>query len=119
MASATTFIYASVAFVIITVLFLIAIAQNSVDEKKLMPTPTIPIQNSVLTSFASTKIKASVEVVFAAMINFKGDSTWSTFSGYKWDSVAADGVPLNGTTGSFKVSSMSSAQDLNSIKSLS
>ena len=111
MASATTYISAGVAFVTIAILFLIAIAQNSVDEKNLMSTPTIPIQKGVLTSFASTRIKASVENVFAAMINFKGYSTWSAFSDYKWDSVAADGVPLNGTTGSFKVSSMMSTQD--------
>jgi hypothetical protein len=111
MASATTYISAGVAFVTITILFLIAIAQNSVDEKNLMSTPTIPIQKGVLTSFASTRIKASAEDVFAAMINFKGYSTWSAYSGYKWDSVAADGVPLNGNTGSFKVSSMTSTQD--------
>jgi hypothetical protein len=111
MASATTYISASVALVTIAILFLIAIAQNSVDEKNLMSTPTIPIQKGVLTSFASTRIKASVENVFAAMINFKGYSTWSAYSDYKWDSVAADGVPLNGTTGSFKVSSMTSTQD--------
>jgi hypothetical protein len=111
MASATTYLSAAVAFVIITILFLLAIAQNAVYEKNLMSTPTIPIQKGVLTSFASTKINASVEDVFAAMINFKGYSTWSAFSDYKWDSVAADGVPLNGTTGSFRVSSMSSTQN--------
>jgi hypothetical protein len=100
---ASTLLCVAFAAFAIVILFLIAAIQNSVDESRLIATPNIPRENGVLTSFASTKIKASVEEVFAVIANFKDYSTWTSFSDYKWKDVTADGLPMTGSTGSFKV----------------
>jgi len=101
---ASTLLYMSIAAVLIAFLFLVAIVQNSVDESRIIATPNIPRENGVLTSSASIKIKASAEEVWAVITNFKDYSTWTSFSEYKWKEVTADGVPMVGSTGSFKVS---------------
>lgn len=100
---ASTLSWASVAAVAIGIFFLIAIVQNSVDEKNIIATPNIPRENGILTSFASIKIKASVEEAFAVMASFKDYSTETPFSTFKWKNVTADGVPMVGSTGSFNV----------------
>ena len=100
---AQTVVYISAAVVIIIILFLIAALQNSVDEESLLATPTIPKNKAVLTSFASTKINAPTDEVWATVINFKDFSKWSPFSEHKWKEVTADGTPLTGSTGTFKV----------------
>jgi hypothetical protein len=101
---ASTLLYMSIAAVLIAFLFLVAIVQNSVDESRIIATPNIPRENGVLTSSASIKIKASAEEVWTVITNFKDYSTWTSFSEYKWKEVTADGVPMVGSTGSFKVS---------------
>jgi hypothetical protein len=98
------YVSAGAAFVIISIFFLIAFIQNSVDESRLLATPTIPAQNAVLTSFASTKIYATADEVFNVLLNYKDYHKWSSASEYKWKDVTADGVPLTGSTGIFKVS---------------
>jgi hypothetical protein len=100
MASTGVYLCAAVAFILIAILFLIAAIQNSVDEKNLMATPTIPKANAVLTSFASTKIKATEDEVFAVITDFK-DYTWSSsFTDYKFDNQQ---IPQAGSKGTFKV----------------
>ena len=46
-----------------------------------------------------------------ALINFRGIRLGLRLANYKWDSFAADSVPLAGAIGSFKASSMSNTQD--------
>jgi hypothetical protein len=100
---ASTLLWASVAALAIGVFFLIAIVQNSVDEKDIIATPNIPRENGILTSFASIKIRASAEEVFAVIAGFKDFPTETPFSGFSWKNVTADGVPMVGSTGSFHV----------------
>lgn len=100
---ANTLLWMTFAVIAIAFLFLIAAIQNSVDESRIIATPNIPRENGVLTSFASTKIKASVEEVFAVVSKFKDYSAETPFSNFKWKEVTADGVPMTGSTGSFKV----------------
>jgi len=100
---AQTIVYVIATVVIVTIIFLIAALQNSVDDKTLLATPTIPRGKAVLTSFASTRINATVDEVWTAIVNFKECSKWSPFSEHKWNEVGADGAPLTGCTGTFKV----------------
>lgn len=102
---ANTLVYVGVAVVLITILFLIAAIQNSVDESRLMATPTIPRSNAVFTSTASTKIKATPEEVFAVITNFEEYDAWSTsFTDYHWHNLQlVDGLPGPGSTGTFQV----------------
>jgi len=109
MANSVVYISAAVGFILIVILFLFAIIQNSVDDASLLATPTIPVQNGILTSFASTTIHASVDEVFAVLLNYKEYSKWSLFSEHKWEETTADGVPLVGTKGTFKVRFSSSS----------
>jgi hypothetical protein len=100
---AHTLIYAGVAFVLISLLFLVAWLQNSVDENRLLATPSIPKARGVLTSVASARISAPADEVFKVILNYKGYEKWSCFSGYQWSETTEDGAPLVGSTGSFKV----------------
>jgi len=99
----STLLWASFAAAAIAILFLVAIVQNSVDERSVIATPNIPRENGILTSFVSIKIKASAEEVFAVMASFKDYSTETPFSAFNWENVTADGVPMVGSTGTFKV----------------
>ncbi|KUJ22334.1 uncharacterized protein LY89DRAFT_575707 [Mollisia scopiformis] len=94
---------AAVAFVLISLLLLVAIIQNSVDNDRLIATPSIPLKNAVLTAFASTKVKGSADEVFSVVQNYKGYSDWSPFHEYKWKDVSLDGVPRVGSMGTFKL----------------
>jgi hypothetical protein len=100
---ASTLLWASFAAVAIAILFLIAAVQNSVDESSIIATPSIPRENAIFTAVASVKIKASVEEVFAVISNFKDYSTETPFAWFHWQKVTADGAPMVGSTGSFKV----------------
>jgi hypothetical protein len=100
---ASTLLWAIFAAVAIAILFLIATIQNSVDESNIMPTPNIPRENGILTAVASIEIKASVDEVFAVISNFKDYSTETPFAEFHWKKMTADGVPMVGSTGSFKV----------------
>ena len=80
---ASTILAAAIAFLLVSALFLVSIIQNSVDERRVVATPNIPI---------------------AAVTNFKDYDQWSTFfSRYKWSQVMADIVPIVGSAGTFKV----------------
>ena len=100
---AQTYVYICTAIVIVTILFLIAALQNSVDDRSLLATPSITKDRAVLTAFASTKINAPVDEVWAAVTNFKASSKGSSFSEYQWKGVTADDTPRIGCTGTFKV----------------
>jgi hypothetical protein len=65
----------------------------------------VPKENAVLTSFASARISAPVDDVFAALLNYKNYSKWSCQQ-YTWQAnIDGDGAPPVGTKGSFKVCS--------------
>lgn len=108
MATITVYVSAAVAFVIISLLFLIVIVQNSVDEQQIVPTPNIPRGNGVLTAFASTKVRGSADEVFAVVKNYKAYPNWSPYSNYKWNDVDREGIPHVGSPGTFKVSFLQS-----------
>jgi hypothetical protein len=100
---ASTLLWAGFAVLAIALLFLVAIVQNSVDENSIIATPSIPRENGVMSSFTSIKIRASVEEVFAVMASFKDYSSGTPFASYKWKDKTDDGVPIVGSTGSFRV----------------
>lgn len=106
MANSLVYTSAGIAFILIALLSLIVWIQNSINESRLLPTPTIPKENAVLTSFASARINAPVDEVFAVLLNYKDYLKWSCFSQYKWQEVTEDGAPRVGSTGSFKVRSL-------------
>jgi hypothetical protein len=97
------FLIIGMAFILISLLFVIAIIQNSVDEDRLIATPSIRQEDAVLTAFASTKIKGSADEVFDVVKKYKGYSDWSPFHDYKWNDVTMDGVPRVGSAGVFTV----------------
>jgi len=99
----STLLWAGLAALVIAVLFVIAIIQNSVDEKSIIPTPSIPREHAVMTSISSIKIKASVDDVFAVVASFKDYSPETPFSTFEWKKKTADGVPMVGSTGTFRV----------------
>jgi hypothetical protein len=103
MANTIVYTSAGVAFILIVLLFLVAWIQNSVNENRLLATPSIPKENGVFTTFASARIAAPADEVFKVMLNYKDYSKWSCFSQYKWRETTEDGAPLVGSTGSFKV----------------
>ena len=100
---ASTFLWAGLAALVIALLFLIAIVQNSVDDKSIIPTPSIPREHAIMTSVSSIKIKASVDDVFAVVASFKDYSPGTPFSTFNWKNKTADGVPMVGSTGTFRV----------------
>ena len=100
MANILVYTSAGIAFVL---LFVVAWIQNSVNESRLLATPSIPKENAVLTSFASARISAPADDVFKAMLSYKDYSKWSCFSQYKWQETTEDGAPLVGSKGLFKV----------------
>lgn len=104
MPTTRVYVSAAVVFVLISLLFLIAMIQNSVDDDRLIATPNIRRESAVMTSFASTKIKGNADEVFAVVKNYKGYSDWSPFHDYEWEDVSVDGVPRFGSLGTFKVS---------------
>lgn len=64
----------------------------------------VPKENAVLTSFASARISAPVDDVFAVLLKYNDYSKWSCFQHYKWQAkVDGDGAPPVGSKGSFQV----------------
>lgn len=83
---------AGVAIFLIAILFLIAVIQNSVDDSRLLATPSIAKKDGILTSFARTKINASVDEVYSVLTNFKDYSSWNShISEHKWENVTLGG----------------------------
>lgn len=95
------------AAIVITSLVLLlltaAIIHYNIDEKSLISTPNISLRAAVLTSFAKAEINGSVDEVFQAVLNYEECASSVPFSNYKWDDVTADGVPVVGSTGTFRV----------------
>jgi hypothetical protein len=112
---AGTLLWMTFAGVAIAILFTIAIIQNSVDERSIIATPNIPRENGVITAFASIKIKASADEVFEFIMKFKDCSAQSGFSQHRWKSVTADGVPMVGSTGSYKVRNFWKAEQTSTV----
>jgi hypothetical protein len=100
-----TLILAAAIVITSLVLFLltIAIIHYNIDEKSLINTPNISLRAAVLTSFAKAEINGSVDEVFQAVLNYQECASSVPFSNYKWDNVTADGVPVVGSTGTFRV----------------
>ncbi len=105
MANTALYASAAVSLLIVTLLFLIAALQNALRRRRCIATPTISKKDAVFTVFASTRIKATADEVFDVVMNFKNYSAWSPLDEYKWSTMSADGVPLDGSTGTFKVKS--------------
>lgn len=103
MANTVVYTSAGVAFVIVILLSLATWIRNSVDDSRLIATPTISKENAIFTSFGSARINAPPAEVFAVLMNHKDYSKWSRFSDHKWQDVNADGAPFVGSEGSFKV----------------
>lgn len=113
------YLIVAVAFILISLLFVIAMIQNLVDEDRLIATPNIPRENAVLSAFASIKIKGSADEVFGVIKSYKGYPEWSPFHDYKWKDVTVDGVPRVGSPGSFMVDfSLQTVLELQMLKSL-
>ena len=104
MVSTVAYVSATIALTIVSGILLV-VAKNSANPSQIRPTPSIPAENAVVTAFASTRIRATADDVFAAMLeNFKGGSYWSLFTEYQWKDKDLDGLPIAGTTGSVRVS---------------
>ncbi len=104
MVGTALYVCTAVAFLLIALVLLIAFLQNSVDQHHLLATPTIPLKHGVVTSFASTKINASVDEVFAVLVNFEDYPKWSSSTEYRWHTHMTDGLLVPGCVGTLKVS---------------
>lgn len=79
--------------------------RNSVDEKSIIATPSIPLDRAVVTaSSGTTRIKASVGDVFDFISKFKDPGQNLLFTRFKWEDVDDNGVPLPGSIGKYYVS---------------
>jgi hypothetical protein len=104
MAIPVKWICIAIAVLILLVLFFFVFIENSVDETQLLATPTIPKDEAAFTSFASVKIQATAEEVFAVVLNFTDYGSWNTSTPeITWDKTTADGVPFVGAKGVAKV----------------
>ncbi len=100
MASILLYLSAAIAFILVTLFLLMRVAKGSVDSSNVLATPNISKEDAVFTSSASTRIKAPPDEVFSTLIKFNSASAWSQ---YKWEDLDADGVPVLGSSGTFKV----------------
>lgn len=100
--------YTSTTYVIGVLVAIITFAvvtsiRNSFDKKSIIATPTIPIDQAVVTASATVRIKAEVEEVFDFIIKYKDPGENLLFSHSEWQHVDSDGVPLAGSIGKFMV----------------
>lgn len=91
-------------FVVLFSLLLLAFA-SSANEKKSskLPTPCIAGKEGVLTSSVSKIIHASVDDVWAAILNYE-DYGWSSDIQFAWISKGGKGIPTVGSVGTMTVS---------------
>ena len=94
-------IYASatLAFVFGIIFYLVI----SNDRSSILATPSIPVEKGVLTSYGSTTIHATVDEVFAALLNFEDYSEWSAIYNHTWENAMEDSMPAAGSRGKFEV----------------
>ena len=91
-----------IGLVTLSLLLLFAYLQGSHETKSVHSPPSIASSmeaNSVLTSSLSMIIHASVDEVFAVLVNYK-DYSWSSNTKYTWD----DENPRVGSNGTITVS---------------
>lgn len=100
MTSTLMYLSSAIAFILVALFLLIKIIKNSMDSSTVIATPSIPREDAILTSSASTTIKGSPDEVFSTLLQFNSSSAWSQ---YKWEDVDVDGVPVVGSPGTFKV----------------
>jgi hypothetical protein len=95
--------YVLISILILLGISLVAIIRKLVNQETVIATPNIPQDKAVITAFASTKIKATVDEVFNFLIKFEDYAESSAFLEYKWQDIDSDGVPRVGSLGTFKV----------------
>ena len=82
------------------------ILYSSRSETHLTKAFIVTKDRAVLTTFASARISAPIDDVFAVMLNYKDYGKWSCFQQHKWQAeVDVSGAPPVGTKGSVSVSS--------------
>lgn len=84
-----------------SVIFLVVLLQGSSETKSIRATPSIAVKDGVLTCSASAILQASVDEVFAVLLNYK-DYSWASHHKYEWKE--KDGIPVLGSTGMVTVS---------------
>ena len=74
-----------------------------VDEEHLLATPNISKRRATYTAVVTAKIHGTVDEVFKTVLTFGEGASAVPFSDFKWNTVAPDGVPAIGSTGSAQV----------------
>ena len=82
-----------------------AYLDGEIDERTLLATPSISKSDASFTSFATIRINASAEDVWAAVLAFQDYPGWnSVLKKSTWAETTADGVPFVGSKGTIRVS---------------
>lgn len=102
MAGLVAYLTAGATFFLVALLFLMMTRSSSESNSKLTGRPVLE-KSTVVTTFASSKIKATPDEVFSAITDYSSYPTWSPFAIYEWKNTDEKGVPLVGSTGNFKV----------------
>ena len=87
---------------LVALLFLMMTRSSSESNSKLTGRPVLE-KSAIVSTFASSKIKATPDEVFSAITDYSSYPTWSPFAIYEWKDTDEKGVPLVGSTGNFKV----------------
>ncbi|KAL5320847.1 hypothetical protein ACEPPN_011657 [Leptodophora sp. 'Broadleaf-Isolate-01'] len=103
MASTAIYSVAGISFVLVTLLFYFATKSSCGEKSKSIVTKTSTERKPIVSSFVSTKIKGTADEVFSAILDYESYPIWSPSTEYKWKDTDAEGVPVVGSTGTFKV----------------
>ena len=102
MAGLVAYLIAGAIFFLVALLFLMMTRSSSESNSKLTGRPVLE-KSAVVSTFASSKIRATPDEVFSAITDYSSYPTWSPFAIYEWKDTDEKGVPLVGSTGNFKV----------------
>lgn len=92
------------AVLILAVFFTLTFLDSEVDNRTLA-TPNIAKDNATFTSFATVRINASANDVWAAVLAFQHYPRWnSVLRKCMWEETTADGAPFVGSKGIIRVS---------------
>lgn len=84
--------------------YIVSRVRNHVHKEDIIPTPTIPRESAVFTSFSSARIRGDADEVFAAVLDFEAYPAWSLYAKYTWNETDAEGLPVVGCAGICQVS---------------
>jgi len=96
------YLIAGATLFLVALLFLMMTRSSSESNSKLTGRPVLE-KSAIVSTFASSKIKATPDEVFSAITDYSSYPTWSPFAIYEWKDTDEKGVPLVGSTGNFKV----------------